>query len=103
MQTHRKKRLEVIIEAPLMRRVLEQYEKMGVSGYSVLPVIAGSGHDGSWSAEGQIGEAGHMVAIVCIVDPARLDQVLEAAYKVVSRQIGFIAVSDVEVVRSERF
>jgi PII-like signaling protein len=103
MQTHPKKRIDLIIEAPLLRRITERIEKAGVSGYSVLPVIAGSGQSGSWSADGQIGAAGQMAAVVCIVDATKVDIVLEAVFEVVQRQIGLVTVSDVAVVRSDRF
>ena len=44
-----------------------------------------------------------MVAIVCIVDPARLDGILTQIYAVIERQIGIVSVSDVEVVRADHF
>lgn len=103
MQTHPKKRIDLIIEMPLLRRVTDCLVKAGVSGYSVLPAIAGRGHSGEWSADGQIGSAGQMAAIVCIVDAAHVDAVLEAVFAVVQRQIGLITVSDVAVIRPERF
>lgn len=103
MQMHLKKRIDLIIEMPLVRRVTERLERAGVSGYSVLPVIAGAGRSGAWSADGLIGEAGHMAAIVCIVDAGKVDAVLDQVFAVVQRQIGFVTVSDVSVVRPERF
>lgn len=103
MQTHPKKRIDLIIEMPLLRRVTECLDTAGVSGYSVLPVIAGRGQSGAWSASGQISEVGQMAAVICIVDAGRVDAVLEAVFAVVRRQIGFVTVSDVAVVRPERF
>lgn len=103
MQMHPKKRLEIFIEAPLLGRIVDRLERAGATGYSVLPVIAGAGRDGAWSTDGQVSDATRPVAIVCIVDAARLPVILESVYEVVSHQIGLIAVSDVEVVRSDRF
>ena len=103
MQMHPKKRLEIFIEAPLLGRIVDRLERAGATGYSVLPVIAGAGRDGAWSTDGQVSNATRPVAIVCIVDAARLPAILESVYEVVSHQIGLIAVSDVEVVRSDRF
>ena len=103
MQTHPKKRIDLLIEMPVLRRVSERLEKASVTGYSVLPVIAGRGQTGTWSADDQIGNAGQMVAIMCIVDAAKVDTVLEAVFAVVSGQIGLVTVSDVAVVRPERF
>ena len=103
MQTHPKKRVEIIIEALLVRRVLECLQASGVTGYSVLPVLSGSGHYGPWSAEGQITDAGRMEAIVCVVDPSKADEVLAAAFEIVKDQIGIVTMSDVVVVRPEHF
>lgn len=103
MQTHPKKRIDIIIEMPLLRRITERFDKTGVSGYSVLTVIAGRGQSGEWSASGQVSEVGQMAAIMCIVDAGKVDFVLDEVFAVVQKQIGLITVSDVSVVRSERF
>jgi hypothetical protein len=44
-----------------------------------------------------------MVVVVCILDEARVDEVLDPIFGLVSRQIGIVTLSDVEVVRQERF
>lgn len=103
MQTHPKKRIDLIIEMPLLRRVTERFDKAGVSGYSVLQVIAGRGQSGEWSASGQVSEVGQMASIVCIVDAGKVDAVLDEVFAVVRKQIGLVTVSDVSVVRPERF
>ena len=102
MQTHPKKRIDLIIEMPLLRRITERFDKAGVSGFSVLPVLA-VGQSGAWSAEGQVSEVGQMAAIICIVDAGKVDAVLDEVFAVVQKQIGFVTVSDVAVVRPERF
>ena len=103
MQTHPKKRIDLIIEMPLLRRVTERFDKAGVSGYSVLPVIAGRGQSGEWSASGQVSQVGQMAAIICIVDAGKVDAVLDEVFAVVQKQIGLVTISDVSVVRPERF
>jgi nitrogen regulatory protein PII len=103
MQTHAAKRVEIMIEAPMERRLTEVLDAAGVTGYTVLPVHGGSGRSGRWSREGQVSAAGGMVAVLCIVRPDRLDTLLEAAFAVVERHIGFVAVTDCAVLRAERF
>ncbi|NVO13192.1 MAG: DUF190 domain-containing protein [Rhodoplanes sp.] len=103
MQTYPKKRIEIIAEAPLLRRLTARLDEAGVGGWSVVPILAGHGHGGDWSAEGQIGTATQMVMLISIVDAARLDAVLDAVFGLVSGQIGFVTVADVAVVRPERF
>jgi nitrogen regulatory protein PII len=102
MQTHEAKRVEIIIEAPMERRLTAALVKAGVTGFTVLPVLGGSGRSGQWSREGQVGRSG-MVAVICIVRPERVDALLDAAFKVVETHIGVVSVADCEVLRAERF
>ena len=103
METHQAKRVEIIIEAPLERRLTEALRKAGVTGYTVLPVIGGSGRSGQWSRDAEVSRASGMVAMVCLIRPERLDAMLDAAFAVVERHIGVVSVTDAQVLRAERF
>lgn len=103
METHQAKRVEIIIEAPLERRLTEALRKAGVTGYTVLPVLGGSGRSGQWSRDAEVSRASGMVAVVCLIRPERLDALLEAAFAVVERHIGVVSITDAEVLRAERF
>ena len=103
MIMHPKKRIEILVEAPAFERVAERLSAANTMGYSVLPVITGRGRGGTWSSDGQVADAGKMVAIICIVDEARLDEVVSSIFAVLSRQIGIVSVSDVADIRGERF
>jgi nitrogen regulatory protein PII len=102
MQTHKAKRVEIIIEAPMEGRLTAALVGAGVTGFTVLPVTGGSGRSGQWTREGQVGRSG-MVAVVCLIRPERLDGLLDAAFAVVERHIGVVSVTDCEVLRAERF
>ena len=58
MSTHDAKRIEIVIELPLLSTLTDALEAAGVTGYTVLPVLAGSGQSGPWSREGQVSGAG---------------------------------------------
>lgn len=103
METHPAKRVAIIIEAPMERRLTEALNEAGVTGYSILPVLGGSGRSGRWSREGQVSRAGGMMQVICIIRPERLEALLEAAFTVVERHIGVVTVSDCQVLRAERF
>ena len=103
MQTHPKKRIDVVVEALLIPRLSAELDRVKVSGYSIMPIIAGRGHEGPWTVDGQPGTANQMAALVCIVDASRADQVLASIFALISRQMGFVTVADVFVVRPERF
>jgi nitrogen regulatory protein PII len=102
MEKHSAKRVEIVIEKPLEGRLLDALTNAGVKGYTVLPVLGGSGRSGSWTREGQVGRAG-MVVVVCLIKPERLDPLLDAVFAVVERHIGVVSVTDAIVLRAERF
>jgi len=103
MQTHQAKRVEITIEAIMESRLTAALTKAGVTGYTVLPVLGGSGRSGAWSRSGQVSRASGMVQVVCMIKPERLDDLLDAAFAVVERHIGVVSVVDCEVLRAERF
>lgn len=103
MQSHHKKRIDIMIEQPLLRRMLELLDDSGVKGYTVLPVLAGKGVDGAWHVDGTVGRAGSLALIFCIVDEARINEVLDPVFSLVQKQIGIVTISDVAVIRKEQF
>ena len=103
METHEAKRVEIIIEAPMARRLTKALRDAGVTGYTVLPVLGGSGRSGTWTREGQVSAAGGMVAVVCLIRADRLDGLPDAAFEVVESHIGVVSITDAQVLRAERF
>ncbi len=103
MQVHQAKRIEIIIEMVMQRRLTTALVEAGVSGFSVLPVSGGSGRSGQWSRDAQIGRAGGMVAVVCLIRPERLDTLLDAIFPVLDKHIGVVNITDASILRAERF
>jgi len=103
MQTHQAKRVEITIEKVMQSRLTDALQSADVTGYTILPVFGGSGRSGEWDRSGQVGRADGMVQVVCIIRPARLDALLDAAFSVVDRHIGVVCITDCEVLRAERF
>ncbi|WP_299044921.1 transcriptional regulator [uncultured Tateyamaria sp.] len=103
MQTHKAKRVAIIIEQVMQSRLTGALSDAGVTGWTVLPVLGGSGRSGAWSREGQVSRGTGMVQVICIIKPERLEEMLDAAFAVVERHIGVVTISDCEVLRAERF
>lgn len=103
METHQAKRVEITIEAIMESRLTDALKKAGVTGYTILPVLGGSGRSGEWDRAGQISKASGMVQVVCIIRKRRLDALLEEVFGVVERHIGIVTVQDCDVLRAERF
>ncbi|MEL7543680.1 MAG: DUF190 domain-containing protein [Pseudomonadota bacterium] len=103
MKTFAKKRIDIMVEAPLLNRMIDLLEREEVGGYTVVPAIAGKGTSGTWHRDGQVGRVGAVVQIFCIVDESRVDDILTPIFDMVAKQIGIVTVSDVEVIRPENF
>jgi len=103
MQTHDAKRVEIIIEHVMLRRLTEALETADVTGWSVLPVLGGSGRSGTWNRDDQISRGTGLVHVVCLIHPDKLDTLLDAAFEVVDRHIGVVSVINAQVLRAERF
>ena len=98
-----KKRIDIIVEAPLVRAFTSILDQARVPGYSVMPIVEGRGMLNAWSSAGQISDAANMMAVLCIVDTAHADEVLDAVFAAIQDRIGFVTMCDVLVLRPERF
>lgn len=104
METSPKVRLDILIEQLAVPRLEELLNaQSGVNGYTVLPVQGGSGLHGIWTREGQVGQSESMVNVWCILDRKHKEAVLDAVFEFVDRRAGIVVVSEVEVVRGDRF
>jgi len=104
---HLKKRIDIVVEAPLVRTLTGIMDQARVPGYSVIPIVEGRGLLNAWSSagqiSGQISDTGSMMALLCIVDAAHADEVVDAVFAAIRDRIGFVTMSDVFVLRPERF
>ena len=103
MELNQRKRIEIVVEAALLRAIRRVLDDHGVTGYTVLPVQGGRGDAGEWSREGQISSATEMFMVICLTTEERAGAAIEKALPLLSRGRGVISVSDVGVVRAEKF
>jgi PII-like signaling protein len=103
MEIHQRKRLEIIIEHMAAKRACRVLETAGVSGYTVFPANAGYGNGNRWSRDTDISDASEMVMIISITDEDTLTAALANLKNLFETHIGVCSVSDVGVMRPERF
>lgn len=99
---HRKKKIEVVVEAVYLNRVIEAAVKAGAKGYSVIPHLTGHGQHGVRQGRGLSG-AFENAMFISIVDPAIVDNVVKEIQLAIGDAIGILYTSDVDVIRSEHF
>ncbi len=101
IETVIRKRIEILADTPLVRRVTDAIDTAGITGWSVLPVTSGSGRDGRWREERVMGTDKSLVLSIASVEKA---EVLVAALAPMLTSHGLLLTMwDVEVVRGERF
>lgn len=103
METYPKKLLSIIIEAPFLNRLLDLLDDLEVPGYTALPALAGRGGRGAWRRDSLSSDAGRMVQVLIVLDQEKVPPVLTAVRKVLDRQMGIVTISDVEVLRPDKF
>lgn len=100
---HQKKRIELIIERMAYKRACRLFEASGVTGYTVVPAMAGFGNDNRWQRDVDISGSRDMVVIIAISDEAAVDTVVAELSDFLAEHIGVVSVSDVQVLRPGRF
>lgn len=103
METFKKKRLEIIVETPIVSLTTGLLERKGVKAYTVIPTLRGLGQQGPWSGEGQVGSIGQMMMILVVTTEERMESLLDDLYAQLQRHFGYVTISDCEVMRSDRF
>lgn len=99
--THTRKRIDILVDAPLCEWLIEQAAAVDILHHSVLPVESGLGRTGPWRGDGFGTVAKRM--FLALSNEAKVQALLERLAPDIERYGLVIAVYDVEVVRGERF
>lgn len=100
---HEKQRIELIVERMAYKRACRVLEDSGLTGYTVLPALAGSGGRTQWRRDSDISASRDMVVIISIGDAPKVEKAIEDIERLLGRHIGVVTVSDVRVIRDSRF
>lgn len=101
IETVIRKRIEILADGPLVKRVTAAIEAAGITGWTVLPVTAGSGRDGRWHEERVTGADKALVLTIASADKAAA--LAEALAPVLTSHGLLLTMWDIEVIRGERF
>ncbi len=102
-KTSTRKRIEIVVEAALRRRLVAALDAAQVTGYTIIPVVGGRGDEGEWNRGGQVTSAREKIMIISITDAERAEAALDAVLEELSDGSGIVSISDVAVVRAEKF
>jgi nitrogen regulatory protein PII len=100
--TVRRKKIEVMVDMPLARRVIEAAERVGIAAHTLMPTVSGSGSHGSWSDD-QLSGAEAKVMFVTITSEEKASALIDALAPLLDDYGLMLVASDVEVVRGSKF
>lgn len=92
-----------MIEKMAYKRACRILESAGVTGYTVIPALAGYGNGNRWQRDQDISGSRDMVVIISITDDETLAIIREKIASLLASHIGVVSISEVTVLRPEKF
>ncbi|WP_207537613.1 P-II family nitrogen regulator [Sabulicella rubraurantiaca] len=99
---HARKRIEIVVEAKRADDVTELLDRLGATGWTVLPVAQGRGRQGIRQS-GDLSGVLDNVLILCIGSAGLAERVLAAREELLGARPAIVSVSECQVLRGERF
>ena len=97
-----RKRIEVLIDQPLVQRVTDAAHRIGVKGYTVMPTLYGSGAHGEWSDD-QLSGTLSKVMFTTVIHEERAKQFIDLLEPLLDTYGIVVLMSDVQVIRGNKF
>jgi hypothetical protein len=101
VETVIRKRIEILADTVLVRRVTSAIDAVGITGWTIIPVNAGKGRDGLWHEEHITGTDKSLVLSVASQEKAAA--LAESLAPFLTSHGLLLTMWDVEVIRGERF
>lgn len=102
MDTVTRKRIDVLADAPLVPRIVAALAVAEIHGHTVLPALSGAGRTGEWSEDRLTGAATKQW-VVAIASPDHAAALVDALAPLLDSHRLLLTISDVQVVRGDRF
>jgi nitrogen regulatory protein PII len=102
MQLYPKKKVEIVVEAARIAKLLEMIKALGGTGHTVIPELAGKGRRGIRD-EAHVSDVLRNALIIVIATQDMALRTVEEAHKLLKNYADIIYVSDVSVVRDDHF
>lgn len=97
-----RKRIEILLDAPLLPRVAALLEAAGVNGHTVIAAQSGHSRAGEWSEDALTGAASKLL-VMALANADASARLTELIAPLLDSHRLLLAIGDVEVVRGDRF
>ncbi len=100
--TVQRKRIEILVDTPLVPRIIRLVKEVDISGWSVIKIASGGGRDGRWDHDEVTGAASKSI-ILMIASEQKADQFADKVAPLLESHGLLITIGNVAVVRGDRF
>jgi PII-like signaling protein len=102
VETVTRKRIEILVDTPLVPRIVRQIKAAGISGWSLIHVDSGGGREGEWQHDDVTGASAKTI-ILAIAGDAKAKQLVDTLAPMLDSHGLLLTVGEVQVVRGDRF
>jgi nitrogen regulatory protein PII len=102
MHTVLRRKVDILVDQPLARKVARILDAAGVGGYTVFASLGGRGSQGSWWHD-QISDAQAKVMITAVMSEEKAEKVVDALSPKLNDYGLVLFLADVQVIRGERY
>ncbi|WP_109356938.1 hypothetical protein [Sphingorhabdus sp. EL138] len=100
--TVQRKRIEILVDNPLIPKIINYVKQVDISGWSVIKIASGGGRDGRWQQDEVSGAAAKSL-ILMIANQEKAAQLTDALAPLLDSHSLLLTIANVEVVRGDRF
>ncbi|OYU14940.1 MAG: hypothetical protein CFE37_08310 [Alphaproteobacteria bacterium PA4] len=101
-ETHSRRRIEVLADAPLIPAIVKLAGAAGITHYTLLPTLGGAGAHGRWHDD-QLSGATAKVMLLAITSAEHAEDFIDRLAPLLESHHLMLLTSDVAVVRGRKF
>ena len=102
-ETQQRKRIEVLIDSALTRKLVAAADAAGINGYTFLPVSGGKGQGGIWSDDQISGGAAAKTLFLTVTSEPKAQKLVDALQPLLDSHGLVLFVSTVDVIRGAKY
>ncbi|MEO1489720.1 MAG: transcriptional regulator [Pseudomonadota bacterium] len=101
IETVTRKRIEILTDKALQKRITDAIDDAGITGWTIIPVSSGKGREGLWREESVMGT--DKVFVLTIASEEKAMALAEGLAPMLTTLGIILTMWDVQVIRGERF
>lgn len=102
VETVTRNRIEILVDTPLVPRIVAYLRDADISGWSLMHVDSGGGRDGEWQHD-DVTAAAAKTIVVAIASSAKAALLVDRLAPILDSHRLLLTMGEVQVVRGDRF